>query len=184
MKRDDDTFLGALEEDEEIAWVLAAAAARPAPAYLRDRIVERHRRRPFGVRMRTAAALAAAVVALVILFDQTQGADLEVAAALADEVRVVHMSPGAAGRGTVVVKKDAQAYLVLDLPAPPPGKAYEAWVIRDGKPLRAGIAPTRGGVVTIRLDVPVRPGDVTAVTLEIASGVDQPTSDPILVGSS
>lgn len=192
MKRDDDLFLEALERDEDLAWRLAEAAARPAPSALRERIVARHRRRALlaGLRIPRPVAAAAAVLVLVLtataLFGQLQGADLEVAAALAGDVRIVQMdsSPGIAGRGALVVKQDAQAYLVLDLPAPPPGKAYEAWVIRDGQPLRAGMAPARAGIVTLRLDHAVRPGDIAAITLETAAGVDKPTSDPILLGRS
>lgn len=189
MKRDDDLFLEALDRDEDVAWALAEAAARPAPAGLRERIVQRHRHRRLGW-LRLPAPLAAATAAVVLvmagaaLFIQLQGADLEVVTALAGDVRIVQMqtAPRVAGRGALVVRKDAQAYLVLDLPAPPAGKAYEAWVIRDGQPLRAGMAPVRPGIVTVRLEHAVRAGDITAVTLENAAGVDKPTSEPILLG--
>lgn len=105
-------------------------------------------------------------------------------AVAAGGARIIPLRPsaGAALRGSLVVGGDGQAYLVLDVPQPPPGKAYEAWVIRDGSPLRAGVAPIRAGVVTVRLETALRPGDVTAVTLEIAAGVDRPTTDPLLVG--
>jgi hypothetical protein len=202
MKRDDDLFLEALEEDADLAWRLAEAAARPAPAGLRERIVARHRRRRlFGLPAPLPAALAFALVALVVLplslvAMQTR-AELEraqvqrdeyvqVLAAVAAGGQILPMkaSAGTSGRGTLVVARDGQAYLIIELPEPPAGKAYEAWVIRGGAPLRAGMAPARSGVVTLRLDHPLRPGDIAAVTLENAAGVDRPTADPLLVGPS
>lgn len=201
MKRDDDLFLETLEQDEDLAWRLAEAAVRPAPPGLRERIVARHRRRGlFGLPAPLPAALAFAVVALIVLplslalvqtradLEREQAVRTELARVLAATAggRVVPLrpAPGAPGRGTLVIGSEAQAYLVLDLAEPPAGKAYEAWVIRDGQPIRAGMAPVRAGVVTVRLEHPLRPGDVTAVTLETATGVDKPTSDPLLVGSS
>jgi hypothetical protein len=181
MKRDDDLFLDALEQDEDVAWKLAEATARPLPPALRARIVERHRRRRWSLAWsvpRLAVATAAVVLVLAGLL-LTVRTELEVIAALPG-ARVVEMS-GAAGRGVVVIRGET-AYLVLDLPAPPEGKAYEAWIIRDGTPLRAGMAPARGGIVAVRLERALRHGDVTAVTLEIAGGVDAPTSPPVLVG--
>lgn len=180
MKRDDDLFQESLAQDEDVAWALAEATARPAPARLRERIVARHRRRPWYAGWAPARiAVAAAALALIVgaLAFRTE---IELVAALPG-ARVATLS-GAAGRGAVVVQADDRAYLVIDLPAPPAGKAYEAWVIRDGTPQRAGMAPARGGIVVLRLERPVRPGDVTAVTLEVAAGVDAPTSEPVLAG--
>jgi hypothetical protein len=74
--------------------------------------------------------------------------------------------------------------LLLDLPAPPPGKQYEAWVIRGGVAARAGQVPAREGVVLVTLMRPIASGDLAAVTLEVAGGVDQPTSDPIVAGGA
>lgn len=193
-----------LERAERVAWGLAAAAARPVPAALRERIVARHRRRGLferlGLPAPLPAALLVAVLALVVLplslvVAQTR-TDLERERALRDEYarvltaiaaggQVVPLRPsaGVTGRGALVIARDAQAYLVLELPEPPPGKAYEAWVIRRGVPVRAGMAPARSGVVTVRLEHAPRAGDITAVTLESATGVDRPTSDPLLVGA-
>lgn len=207
MKRDDDLFLDVLEQDEDVAWALAEAAARPAPSALRERIVARHRRRGiFGLPARVPMALAFAVIAIVVLplslaLVQTR-AELERQQAVSDEFGRVLFAVAAGGglivpmappagvgfrdpRGAIVVRGAVgEAYLVLDLPAPPAGKAYEAWVIRDGQPIRAGMAPVRPGVVTVRLEHPLRPGDIAAVTLENAAGVDKPTADPLLVGRS
>lgn len=204
MTEHDDLFLDALEHDEDVAWQLAAAAARPGPAGLRDRIVARHRRRGLverlGLRTPLPLAVAAAAFALVLLplallTAQTR-AELERERALRDEYarvlaaigggQVIRLAPTAASAnaaGALVIGRDEQAYLVLDLPEPPAGKAYEAWVIRGGQPVRAGMAPVRAAVVTVRLEQALRPGDVAAVTLETAAGVDRPTSDPLLVAT-
>lgn len=197
----DDLFLDTLERDEAVAWQLAEAAARPAPAGLRERIVARHRRRGLFDRLRFPSplptALALAVLALVVLplslvLVQTR-ADLEreralrdeyasVVAAVANNGAVVPMRAAGdfAGRGSLIVAPDGQAYLVLALPEPPAGKAYEAWVIRGGEPARAGMAAVRTPVVTVRLERAVRPGDIAAVTLETIAGVDRPTTAPLL----
>lgn len=196
----DDLFLDTLEHDEELAWQLAEAAARPAPAALRARIVARHRRRGiFGLPAPLPTALAFAVLALVVLplsliLAQTR-ADIERERAIAAEYeralvavatggRVVTLDarPPAAGRGSVVVAATGEAYLVLAVPAPPPGKAYEAWVIRTGPPIPAGLAPAREGVVVVALTHVPRSGDTVAVTLESAAGAQQPTTDPLLAG--
>lgn len=182
---------------EDLAWGLAAAAARPAPARLREIVVASHRPRAFAwplLRIGLAAA-AALVVVLGVALAQSR-AEIErvraerdeyarTLAALAWEGRVVTLAPTQAGppdaRAAVVFAPGGQAYLVLDLPAPPEGKAYEAWVIRD-RPIPAGIAPTRDGVVVLRMTTVPGAGDTAAVTLEVAAGVSAPTSDPILVG--
>jgi anti-sigma-K factor RskA/putative zinc finger protein len=191
----------ALLSEERTAWTLAEAASRPPPPALRARIVAAHARstrsRAPGrswPRLALVAGLAIALVAVVVDLQATR-AQLDREAALASEYRaalaalagggrVVALSAAeqAAGRGSLVFAPDGGSYLVLEMPTPPEGKAYEAWVIRDGEPLPAGVAPARGGVVVIRLTAPARPGDVAAVTLEVAAGVEKPTTPPILSG--
>jgi hypothetical protein len=196
----DDLFLETLEEDADLAWRLAEAAARPAPPALRERIVTRHRKPGrFGFPVLAPAALGLAVLLLVIVplsvAVQTQAA-LEraqaqrdeyarVVAAVAEGARIIpgRTPSGAVRGGTLVVARNGQAYLVLDLPQPPTGKAYEAWVIRGGEPMRAGMAPVRSGIVIVALAHQLRPGDIAAVTLEDAAGVDRPTSDPVLMAT-
>lgn len=202
MKRDDDDlFLDTLEQDEHLAWTLVEGAARPAPSALRERILARHRRRGiFGLSAPRPAALAFALIATVVLplslaLVQTR-TELEREGALRDEyARVLAVVPhgmvvrmnavaGRPERGALVIGTAGDVYMILDLPEPPAGKAYEAWLIRDGVPLRAGMAPVRSGVVTIPLDHRARSHDLFAVTLEVAAGVDKPTSAPVLDAGS
>lgn len=183
-----------LRAHEATVAALADGAARPAPQSLRDAIVARHARTPWFAlsRVAFAASLVVAVAAAALLV--TTRAELERERALRDEyarvvgavaegARVVTLEArGTPGRGVLVVPRSRGAYLILDLPAPPAGKVYEAWVIRGGTAMPAGLAPARAGIVTLALTAEVRPGDVAAVTLEIAGGVDRPTTDPVLAG--
>lgn len=184
----------ALEED--VAWALAEAAARPAPAALRSRILDAHRPRWWSWPLPRIgfAAAAALVIVLGAALAQTS-ADLQheralrdgyarALGALAADGRVVPLqaSAGISGRASLIVSGSGEAHLVLLLPPAPAGKTYEAWVIRDGDPVPAGLASARDGVVIVQLSVSARPGDVAAITVEAAGGVAKPTTDPILVG--
>lgn len=191
----------ALAAEERLAWTLADAASRATPPALRERIVAHHaasRHRffapwPTGARV----VLALATVALVVLGAGLQAARTDrdreaaltseyqaVVAAIAQGGRVVPLEPstGTSGKASVIVSGSGQAYLVFDMPAPPDGKAYEAWIIRDGAPAPAGVAPARSGLVVLPLTAVPRSGDVAAVTVEDVRGATKPTSDPILVG--
>lgn len=172
---------------------LAEAAEFEAGRAMRDRIVERERRGSWLGLPRVALALsfAAAVVfglvavASVRQLDELRAQRDEYARALAqvaEGARIVTLTTKTTGRAALVVPRDSQPVLLLDLPAPPAGKQYEAWVIRGGTPIRAGLAPQREGVVLVTLSASVAAGDVAAVTLEVTGGVDQPTSDPIVAG--
>jgi len=67
------------------------------------------------------------------------------------------------------------AVLAVQLPSPPKGKTYEAWVA-DTTVHRAGQFSGK----TIELQANVAPGARVLVTLEQAGGVDAPTSKPLL----
>jgi len=162
-----------------------------APAHLRDRIVARHRRgRGFSLPVFAYAASALLAVALVVSLltlsqERTMRDDYARAlSAVAGGARVVALdAKGSADlRGAVVLSREGTAYLVLQLPTPPPGKAYEAWVIRGGIATAAGMAPTMSGVITMQLHDALRPGDAAAITLEDAAGAQQPTTTPVLIG--
>lgn len=100
--------------------------------------------------------------------------------------RVVTLAPAAdsAARGALVVPASGAPYLILQLPAPPSGKTWEAWVIRGERPLAAGITGERSGLVTLVLSQPVVAGDSVAVTLEDAGGVAAPRGRVVLQGKT
>jgi anti-sigma-K factor RskA len=162
-----------------------------APADLHDRIVTRHRRGP-GLSLpvfayAASALLAVALVVSLAALSQERAMRDDYARALsavAGGARVVSLDAkgNADVRGAVVLSREGTAYLVLQLPTPPAGKAYEAWVIRGGVATAAGMAPVLTGVITMQLHDPLRPGDATAITLEDAPGAQQPTTTPVLIG--
>ena len=55
------------------------------------------------------------------------------------------------------------------------GKTYEAWVIKDSKPVRAGTFPGGGDTIVIPLDRARAAGSIVAVTVEPKPGGDAPT---------
>lgn len=71
-----------------------------------------------------------------------------------------------AGNGT--------AYVVGTMPAPPPGKAYQAWLIHDGRPVGAGVFKSSGfAIMPIRGDL--NGAQLLAFTLEPEQGSNAPT---------
>ncbi|HEV8534724.1 MAG TPA: anti-sigma factor [Candidatus Limnocylindria bacterium] len=182
------------------AAVVGAVRAEPR-ADLRTRIVLRHR----GARASGAASWGARFVAfltrpvpvavpivlallLVVSFAfvgaTRQQAD-EYARALAGvaDGHVVALAATGANpdaRGAVVIPKQGQPYLVVRLPAPPPGQAWEAWVLKPGPEAVPAGTSQAGGVFTLSLTASLGAGEGVAVTLEPASGSLQPTTQPVL----
>ena len=97
--------------------------------------------------------------------------------------RVVALAPQEGNpdaRAAVVIPTQGRPYLIVRLPAPPSGKAWEAWVLKQGAgPIAAGTSDA-GGVFTLVLAAPYEPGDGVAITLEPFVGSTQPTTAPVL----
>jgi anti-sigma-K factor RskA len=76
-------------------------------------------------------------------------------------------------------------FAAVDLPALPPGKVYQLWVVGSQAPVSAGIfEPDAAGRATAIVEAGrgfPEPA-AFAVTLEPAGGVPQPTGDKVLVG--
>jgi anti-sigma-K factor RskA len=86
------------------------------------------------------------------------------------------------GSSATVVRSVAQRRAVVltrDMAAPPPGKAFELWLQDDtGKMLPAGLMKTAGNhKVLLEGDAAKATG--VGITVEPASGSEEPTSDPI-----
>src|SRR5439155_1159889 len=137
-----------LETHRSTLAALAPEPAMPAAADLRRRIVARHERtwwRGFPALGYAAAAVLA--VALVVSFNAflheraLRDDYARALSAVATGARVVPLQPQADAplRGALVLPRDGVAYLVLALPPPPAGKAYEAWVIRGGVATAVGM---------------------------------------------
>jgi anti-sigma-K factor RskA len=187
----------------ETAWAIAETQGRDAPPRLRAAIIARAReggRQPRGlaafwhellrpVPLVVPVALAAVlVVALVGYGSARRDADryaAVVAGAVGAKVVPLAATGASAGvRGSLVIPANGAApYLILDLPAPASGMTWEAWVIRGGTAVRAGVTDARG-VTALTLTANVAGGDTIAVTQEPAGGLDAPTGAPVLAGTS
>jgi anti-sigma factor RsiW len=173
------------------AGALTFAVAGPAPpAELRSQILEAARaegqnvvplrpRSSIAVSVATAVAVAATAAAVALglwaaSLDHSLSGERAALRILGDP-RARHI-PLTDVRGALVVAPSGQAALAADLPAPPHGKVYEAWVIDTKAVRRAGTFS--GQRVTLTARVPR--GATVKVTLERAGGVDFPTSRPLL----
>lgn len=168
---------------------LAFVAASPPPRELRSRILdaaraERAQVTPLRARRRWRPAVSPALALVATATAVGLGIwATSLRHSLAHERDAVSIlgDPSArrlpvhGARGTLVVGRSGKAALAVALPKPPAGKRYEAWVMSP-KPRRAALFSTRATKLSLR----VRPGDVVAVTLERAAGVDAPTSKPLL----
>ena len=193
---------------DEVAWGIAELApAVGAGVDLRERVVARAARRldapshgpsprtgagasllqrlittrvPIAVPLALAVALAVSLVGLQAARGEADGYARAVAGIAAGSAVTLSATPGTDARGTLVVGETGDAYLILRVAPPPPGKTWEAWVIRGDRPIPAGITGERSGVVTLLLSEPVRPGDAVALTLEDAGGVPTPRGPIVL----
>jgi anti-sigma factor RsiW len=178
---------------EAAAALAYAPEAPPPPPALRDRILEQARsERPNVVPLRRrtmwVASAAAAVAACAALglglwaaslsrsLDRERARQASVSAILADpSAKRLALS---SGHGSVVVGSSGRAVLIVSrLERLPNGKVYEAWVVQNGKPKRAGIF--HSGQTTTLLTLPVPSGSQVLVTQERAPGVDQPHNKPV-----
>jgi anti-sigma factor RsiW len=178
---------------EAAAALAYAPEAPPPPRALRDRIIEQARsERPNVVPLRRrtmwVASTAAAVAACAALglglwaaslsrsLDRERARQASVAAILSDPAaRRLALS---SGHGSLVVGSSGRAVLIVSrLERLPNGKVYEAWVVQNGKPKRAGVFYSRQ--TTTLLTEPVPRGSQVLVTPERAPGVDQPHNKPL-----
>lgn len=93
---------------------------------------------------------------------------------------------GAAGGVLAVAFRPGEpgAYLLgADLPAPPEGKRYELWLIRDGRPRPGGCFAPEGGTVQMPVEGDIGAAELLAVTVEPAACPAAPTAEPILTAS-
>jgi anti-sigma-K factor RskA len=143
----------------------------------RPNVVPVSRRRSWTLPLGAAAAIAACAAVVVGIWAAT----LENSSDPLEKVlsqpgsRLVSMGPA----GGVAIAPSGDAALAVALPRAPAGKTYEAWVIRGGQAVPAGLFPGRTGTSVVEIARPVPSGSVVAVTLERAGGVTKPTSTPL-----
>jgi anti-sigma factor RsiW len=176
------------------AGALAFAVESPAPpAALRSRILVTARaERPNVVPLRsrwtrTTRAIAAVAAVAAIGFgiwaaSLSRSLDRERSAldqakrgiAVASDPGAARVRVGGTARGTLFVSRTGDAALVVSpLERAPSGRTYEAWVIQNGRPLRAGTF-AGGGNTVVGLERRVPAGAVVAVTLERKPGAEVP----------
>jgi anti-sigma-K factor RskA len=88
-------------------------------------------------------------------------------------------------RGELVRIGDQRAVLVAeDLPSPPEGETYQAWILREDVPEPAGLfEPNEAGVAAATIEGSLEDADTVAVTAEPSGGSSSPTSDPLLTAN-
>jgi anti-sigma-K factor RskA len=137
----------------------------------------------------TAVAAVAAAVALAIWatslsssLDQERSArqaEERAAAILGDPA--AHRVEIAGGRGSLVVTPSGSGALVLQrLEHARPGRTYEAWIAKGGKPKPAGTFDGGRAMVVVPLEGRVPEGAQVLVTEEKDGGVDAPTTTPFV----
>jgi anti-sigma-K factor RskA len=193
----------------EVGTALAFAVAAEPPAELRTRVLAaaaRTRQLPPEVRTharprRTRAwvpwlsgvvATASIVVAVLFGFAQAHTRDeLNQVRAANQAISLLLSAPKAkllthvvthGGVATVVLAADRHelAVVTTGLPALPPGKVYQLWLI--GKTITSAglLPPARAGQTPAVLATGVVKGDTLGLTVEPAGGSAQPTTTPIL----
>jgi anti-sigma-K factor RskA len=190
--------------------LLFAAPPMAAPAGLTERMRQRlaparHEAAPraWWTRLRGAfvvPALAAAVLLLLVTnlywFGQMNRLDRQVAqqaslvASLANAPTIPLSAEASApyAQGVVYPSTDGQAALlcVYGMPALPPDKVYQLWLIKDGKRESGGVFQVNEGGFGFLMVKPARPltdyGSV-GITIEPIGGSPAPTSPRVLGGS-
>jgi anti-sigma-K factor RskA len=113
-------------------------------------------------------------------------------AVLAPDARIIHLgplppAPDATGIVAVAPARNQAVLQVAGLPQPPPGKEYELWWIgsKSGPVKAALFAPGAHGEATIASTLPPAGEQLlaSAITLELAGGVDKPTGAMYLKGA-
>ncbi|MCW2963733.1 MAG: Anti-sigma factor RskA [Actinomycetia bacterium] len=166
-----------------------AVEGPPPPAELRARVLAAARadgqnvlpfrpRRSFAVSLVAAAAVAASAAAVALgvwaaSLDKSLSHERATLSILTDPA--ARHVPLKGARGELVVAPSGDAVLSVQLPKPPNGKTYEAWVA-DPSVRPAGVFAGR----TTKLLVRVRRGAQVMVSVEPAGGVDAPTTTPIV----
>jgi hypothetical protein len=84
-------------------------------------------------------------------------------------------------KGKVYVSPSHGVLLIAgDLPPALPGKAYEMWIVTDGKAKAAGMFQSApDGSAMHMQDASVANNDAVAVTMENEAGADRPTTTPL-----
>ncbi|MFD6447164.1 anti-sigma factor domain-containing protein [Promicromonospora sp. NPDC060204] len=169
--------------------VVATAGTTPSSGSGGDVVdlAARRRRRRWGTAVAAVAAAVAIAVPTTIAVQVTAERDRlreqaqVVSEMLADpDSSVLRASVEGGGEASVLVSGDDMFFHAEGLPAPEQGKAYQLWVVEgDGSVSSAGLLALRGDQATAL--VQGEHGVGMAVSVEPASGSEEPTTAPIVV---
>ncbi len=77
--------------------------------------------------------------------------------------------------------RDGRAVLMAEnLPSPPEGQIYEAWLMRNDVPEPAGLFEPHDAIAAVPIEGSIEGADAVAVTMEQDGGSSTPTSGPLL----
>ena len=179
------------EPSPELRHNLLSSIEGATDATLTDRSPRLARLQGLLVSGRLAAAIAAvavvAIVGLSIWNASLHGENADLRGEL--QTRQTHELQGSGAardvRGEVIRVGDGQAVLVAEnLPSPPEGKIYEAWLMRDGVPEPAGLfTPPSKGAAAMHIESSLENTDAVAVTVEPSGGSSMPTSEPLITAN-
>lgn len=171
-----------------------AAASPPTPRRRRtDRQPPAPSRRSWRERVRgwhvpalpAAATAAALAAAFAIGFAVRGGGDGGGSQPPRTTVPVASLAPGADVRAQLVASGGSWQLDVGRMPALPPGRVYQAWVMRRGR----GVEPStvfvvaRDGSTSVGIPQSLGAGDQVLVTREPRGGSAAPTTKPLLQAS-
>ena len=170
---------------------LAAAAALAAVAFGLYAVSLRERIGQLEAELRQAIARAEGAERDRQIANAASDRARQIVAVLdAPDLRTINLAgqkgaPGAAGRAQWSPSRGL-VFTASNLPSPAAGRQYQLWVIPKGQnPVSAGMIDMESSGLAIALvdrTIAELVGTV-AVTLEVAGGAPQPTSDPVLVGT-
>ncbi len=163
----------------------AARTRQVPPGGRRLEASEPRRSWPLVLAAAAAIAVVVAMGALIVQADHRADQAEQVAAIVASsDAQEIDMTAGGAGTMRLVASADRDGTVLLsdDLAEPPSGKAYALWFQVDGEMQPAGVfTPDADGEVRHTVDdVPV---DLVGVTIEDATGAEEPTLPIIASGT-
>jgi anti-sigma-K factor RskA len=174
-----DRIMAAVRSEAELLGAAEARTDEPArpPA---EKAPRRKRRWSLSLRPLPAVGLATAVLAvavvagvLVVGGDDTHTVQAKVTLASTPDARASLEVKGSEGKLTV-----------RNFPPAGGGRVYEAWRMRNGKPVPAGLFRVGdNGGATLAIEEPLESGDQVLVTVEPGGGSAEPTSKPIVAAA-
>ena len=171
-----------------LVWAVGTAAAVLAVAGLTGMYVASRYEAQLGVMARESAALRAKLEREIDVLRKQADVYANATDLLRDPqsqvVTLRGLGPSPEATGRVIWHPVRGGYVfVANLPAAPPGMAYEMWTIGDGAPQPAGlfqVDPSKRGAHRIEPVEGGKPVKVFAVTLEVETGVPQPQGQMVL----